>query len=79
MVFIFRIEYEPELTDLFSKTNMSYFFLRFCISLDRLAIDPDILEKIPQLLTNKLPLFEFEKNVELDEEEDPGQVIMTAS
>jgi hypothetical protein len=30
-------------------------------------------------LTNKLPLFEFEKNAELDEEEDPGQVIMTAS
>eukprot|EP00347_Sterkiella_histriomuscorum_P020361 403338103 len=79
MVFIFRIEFEPELTDLFSKTNMSYFFLRFCISLDRLAIDPDILEKIPQLLTNKLPLFEFEKNAELDEEDDPGQVIMTAS
>jgi len=47
MCFIFRIEFEPELNDLFSKTNMSFFFLRFCISLDRLAIDPDILEKIP--------------------------------
>lgn len=58
---------------------MSYYFLRFCISLDKLAADPDILEKIPQLLTNKLPLFEFEKNAEADEEDDPGQIIMTAS
>jgi hypothetical protein len=47
--------------------------------LERLAVDQDILEKIPQLLTNKLPLFEFDKNAELDEEEDPGQIIMTAS
>ena len=77
--FLFRMEFEPELTDLFNKANMSFFFLRFCISLDRLAVDPDILEKIPQLLTNKLPLFEFEKNAEIDEEEDPGQVILTAS
>ena len=79
LTFIFRMEFEPELTDLFSKQNMSFFFVRFCISLDRLAVDQDILEKIPQLLTNKLPLFEFEKNAELDEEEDPGQVIITAS
>jgi hypothetical protein len=66
------MEFEPELTDIFNKTNMSFFFMRFCISLDRLSVDPEILEKIPQLLTNKLPLFEFEKNAELDEEEDPG-------
>lgn len=58
---------------------MSFYFLRFCISIEKLSLDPDILEKIPQLLTNKLPLFEFEKNAELDEEEEPGQVIMTAS
>ncbi len=58
---------------------MTFFFVRFCISLERLAVDQDILEKIPQLLTNKLPLFEFDKNAELDEEEDPGQIIMTAS
>ena len=45
--FIFRMELEPELTELFHKTNMSFYFLRFCISLDRLAVDPDILEKIP--------------------------------
>lgn len=76
---LFRMDFEPELTDLFGKSNMSYFFVRFCISLDRLVVDPDILEKIPQLLTNKLPLFEFEKNVEQDEEEEPGQIIMTAS
>jgi hypothetical protein len=47
LCFIFRMEFEPELTDLFSKTNMSFFFVRFCISLDRLSVDPDILEKIP--------------------------------
>ena len=41
------MEFEPELTDLFRKDNMSFFFLRFCISLERLAIDQDILEKIP--------------------------------
>jgi hypothetical protein len=51
---------------------MPYFFIRFCISLERLAVEPDILEKIPHLLTSRLPLFEFEKNAELDEEEDPG-------
>lgn len=58
---------------------MSYFFVRFCVSLERLVVDPEILEKIPQMLTNKLPLFEFEKNAEMDEQEDPGQLIMTAS
>jgi hypothetical protein len=47
LCFIFRIEFEPELPELFSKFNMSFFFLRFCISLDKIAIDPDILEKIP--------------------------------
>ena len=66
------MEYEPELSELFGKANMCYFFVRFCVSLDRLVVDPDILEKIPQMLTHKLPLFEFEKNAELDEEEDPG-------
>lgn len=73
------MDFEPELTELFGKSNMCYFFVRFCISVDRLIVDSDILEKIPQLLTNKLPLFEFEKNAEIDEEEDPGQIIMTAS
>ena len=58
---------------------MAFYFLRFCISIDKLAADTEILEKIPQLLTNKLPLFEFDKNAEADEEEDPGQVILTAS
>jgi hypothetical protein len=47
LCFIFRIEFEPELTDLFSKQNMSFFFVRFCISMERLAVDQDILEKIP--------------------------------
>lgn len=30
----------------------------------KLSCDPDILEKVPKLLTNKLPLFEVEKNRE---------------
>jgi hypothetical protein len=45
--YTFRMEYEPEMTDLFGKLNMSYFFIRFSISLDRLVVDPDILDKIP--------------------------------
>lgn len=77
--FSFRMDFEPELSELFGKENMSFFFVRFCISLERLVVDPEILDKIPQMLTNKLPLFEFDKNAELDEEEDPGQVVLTAS
>lgn len=72
MCFFFKIEFQQHLTDLFSKKNLAYYFLRFCISQSKLANDADILEKIPQLLTNKLPLFEFDKNAEADEEEDPG-------
>lgn len=30
-------------------------------------------------MTNKLPLFEFEKNNEVDQEEDEGKRVMTAS
>lgn len=47
LCFLFRLELEPELTDLFHKDNLSFYFLRFCISLDKVASDPDILEKIP--------------------------------
>jgi hypothetical protein len=47
VVFIFRMEFEPEIMEIFDKQNMSYFFLRFCISIEKLAIDPEILEKIP--------------------------------
>ena len=46
-----------------------------------LASDEEILEKIPYLLTNKLPLFEFAKN-ELrfeNEEENAAQRIVTCS
>lgn len=66
------MQFEPELSELFGKMNMSSFFVRFCVSLEKLVVDPEILEKIPHMLTNKLPLFEFEKNAELDELEDPG-------
>jgi hypothetical protein len=45
--FKFRIQFEPELSELFGKGNMSYFFVRFCVSLERLVVDPEILEKIP--------------------------------
>jgi len=74
------MDLESELTSLFTKGNMSFYFTRFCISLDKVSVDPEILEKIPQLLTNKLPLFEFDKNAENDEEgDDPNNVILTAS
>lgn len=45
--FTFKMDFEPELSDLFGRENLSYFYLRFCISIERLVIDPDILEKIP--------------------------------
>ena len=48
------------------------------ISID---IDDDILEKIPYLLTNKLPLFEFQKN-EIrfeNEEENAAKRVVTCS
>jgi hypothetical protein len=70
--YTFRMEFENELAELFGKGNMCYYFVRFCISLERLVVDQAILEKIPHLITNKLPLFEFEKNAEIDEEEEPG-------
>ena len=62
--FIMRLELEPELSELFDRKNTSYYFIRFCLSMSTLSKDQDILEKVPQLLTSKLPLFEFEKNEE---------------
>lgn len=59
-----RMELEPELTELFDRQNMSFFFMRFCFSMRKLANDPEILEKVPKLLTSKLPLFEMEKESE---------------
>jgi hypothetical protein len=64
VAFVMRMELEPELTELFDRQNMSYYFMRFCLSMKKLASEPDILEKIPKLLTNKLPLFEMEKEFE---------------
>jgi hypothetical protein len=64
VAFVMRMELEPELTELFDRQNMSYYFIRFCLSMKKLASEPDILEKIPKLLTNKLPLFEMEKEFE---------------
>jgi len=64
VAFVMRMELEPELTELFERKNMSYYFMRFCFSMQRLATDPEILDKVPKLLTNKLPLFEVEKDLE---------------
>ena len=47
IAYVFRVDLEPTLTELFSRENMSFYFTRFCISLDRLSGDSDILEKIP--------------------------------
>jgi len=50
--------------------------------MNKLAIDPDILEKVPQSLTNKIPLFEFEKNDELfnaNENQQAASRIVTCS
>ena len=59
---------------------MSYYFMRFCFSMHRLAIDPDILDKVPKLLTNKLPLFEVEKDMEkMENNHQPEQRVMTAA
>lgn len=41
------MEFEQQLTDLFERDNRCYFFTRFCLSLEKVAIDPEILEKIP--------------------------------
>lgn len=82
VVFVMRMELEPELTELFDRQNMSYYFMRFCFSMRKLAADPEILEKVPKLLTNKLPLFEVEKTLEKmgdEAEEQPGQRVMTAA
>ena len=64
IAFVMRLELEPELSELFDRKNTSYYFIRFCLSMTALSKDQDILEKVPQLLTSKLPLFEFEKNEE---------------
>jgi hypothetical protein len=56
---ILSINFEPELEGLFSESNQSFYYLRFCLSMKTLASDDEMLEKIPYLLTNKLPLFEF--------------------
>ena len=77
-----RLELEPELTELFERNNMSFYFMRFCFSMQSLVRDPEIMDKIPQLLTSKLPLFEFEKNQEKFEnamKEDHAQRIETTA
>ena len=60
--FVLKMELEPELMELFNKQNMCYYFTRFCFSMQKLSVNNEILQKIPQLLTSKLPVFEYEKN-----------------
>lgn len=50
---------------------MAYYFMRFCFSMRKLAVDPEILDKVPKLLTNKLPLFEVEKDMEKMDNQQP--------
>jgi hypothetical protein len=69
--------FESEIEGLFTGTaNQSFYYLRFCLSLPQLARSDEILENIPYLLTNKLPLFEFQKNeLRFDDDQMPGQRI----
>lgn len=60
--FVFSIQLQKDLDNIFVGQNTSFAFIRFCMSLERLANDEDVLESLPQLLTSKLPLFEFQKN-----------------
>ena len=56
--------------------------MRFCFSMKSLTRDFETLQKIPLLLTSKLPICEFEKNLDRQENgPDPsiGRRIETAS
>lgn len=64
VAYVMQLELEPELSELFDHENKSYFFMRFCFSMKNLARDQETLAKIPQLLTSKLPICEFDKNHE---------------
>lgn len=39
VAFVMRLELEPELSELFDRKNMSYYFIRFCFSMNVLAKD----------------------------------------
>ena len=59
--YIWKIEIGNSVASLFEGTkNTSYYFVRFCFSMDKLAFDPEILARIPMLLQKKLPIFEVE-------------------
>ena len=62
IAFLMQLEFEPELQELFDQENKSYYFMRFCFSMKSLSKDQETLQKIPQLLTSKLPICEFDKN-----------------
>ena len=60
-------------------SELSFDFLRLCLSHDVCCTIPDNLERIPVLMNSKLPQFEFEKNIEIDEIDDDVPVIKTTS
>ena len=64
VVYLMQLELEPEMQELFDQENKNYYFMRFCFSMKSLARDQETLQKIPQLLTSKLPICEFDKNQE---------------
>ena len=74
VAYIMQLELEPELEELFDKGNKNYYFMRFCFSMKSLSRDQETLQKIPQLLTSKLPICEFEKNQEKLENNDYADV-----
>ena len=74
VAYIMQLELEPELEELFDKENKNYYFMRFCFSMKSLSRDQETLQKIPQLLTSKLPICEFEKNQEKLENNDYADV-----
>ena len=83
VAFVMQLELEPELQELFDHENKSYYFMRFCFSMRVLSKDQETLQKIPQLLTSKLPICEFDKNQDKleneTEEQNIGKRIQTAS
>ncbi len=80
-VMTLNIALSSELNELFNESNTSFYYLRFCFSMECLSEDQEMLEKVPYLLTNKLPLFEFMKNeirFEYDEN-NAAQRVQTAA
>ena len=86
VVFVYEYSHHEDILPFLSwseKSNLNsklgFDFLRLCLSHDVCCTIPDNLERIPVLMNSKLPQFEFEKNVEIDEIDDDVPVIKTTS